>query len=64
MGHRDWACLGSGCPQRKEGQSPGKGQPDLASVQVAPRGILGGSQVELAQLRSTETERQKDSGWL
>lgn len=64
VGHRDWACLGSGCRQRKEGQRPGKGQPGLASVQVAPWGILGGSQVELAQLSSTETERQKDSGWL
>lgn len=41
---------------RKEGQRSGRGQSGLASVQVAPRGILGGSQVELAQLSGTETE--------
>lgn len=57
VGHRDWACLGSECPQRKEGQRPGRGQPGLASVQVAPRGILGGFQAELAQMSGTETGR-------
>lgn len=47
---------------RKEGQRSGGGQPGLASVQVAPRGILGGSQVELAQLSGTETERRTRGG--
>lgn len=48
-----------GLVSTEEGGDRGQagGQPGLASVQVAPRGILGGFQVELAQMSGTETGR-------
>lgn len=48
------ACLGPACPT-EEGGRPGWWS--------TPRGIRGGSQVELAQLSGFWRGRQKDSGW-